>query len=116
LVGVRILREGVFDMVKKATTKSRPRTGAKAAVAARSKDAAEAQKPKEKSGFGKRSMAASARAAAAPAKSARPSKASAKPPRKKSVIGKAVGAVTSTVANVAESAASLFRRGSPKAH
>jgi hypothetical protein len=103
-------------MAKKATTKSRPRTGAKAAMAARSKDAAAEPKTKEKSGFGKRSMAASTRAAAGQAKSSRPAKTAAtKSPRKKSVIGKVVGAVTSTVSNVAESAASLFRRGSPKA-
>jgi hypothetical protein len=102
-------------MAKKATTKSSPKSAAKAA-SARGKNAAEAPKPKEKSGFGKRSMAASARAASAPAKSARPAKAAARPSGKKSVIGKAVGAVTSTVANVAEGAASLFKRGSPKAH
>ena len=44
-------------MAKKATAKTRPRAGAKAAMAERSKDGTSA--PKKKAGFGKRSKAAS---------------------------------------------------------
>jgi hypothetical protein len=93
-------------MAKKATTKSRPRAGAKAAMAERSKDGTAA--PKKKEAFGKRSKAARVAHAASPKST--PSKTAAKPARK-SIVGKAVGAVSSTVSSVAEQAGSLFKRG-----
>lgn len=94
-------------MAKKATAKTRPRAGAKAAMAERSKDGTSA--PKKKAGFGKRSKAASV--AHLPKSTA--SKVTAKPARK-STLGKAVktavGAVSSTVSSVAGQATSLFKR------
>jgi hypothetical protein len=98
-------------MARKVPAKSKTTAGAKAA-AARSKVAAD-EAPKAKTGFGKRSMAAgAARAASTRAKSSH-AKAAARPARK-SIIGKAVGAVASTVSGVAESATSLFKRGPAK--
>ena len=91
-------------MAKKATAKSRPRAGAKAAMAERSKDGTAA--PKKKEAFGKRSKAA--RVAHSPKSTA--SKTAAKPARK-SIVGKAVSAVSSTVSSVAGQATSLFKRG-----
>jgi hypothetical protein len=93
-------------MAKKAIAKSRPRAGAKAAMAERSKDSTAT--PKKKAAFGKRSKAARVAHAASPKSSA--SKTTAKPVRK-SIVGKAVGAVSSTVSSVAEQATSLFKRG-----
>ena len=84
--------------------KTSAKTGAKAALAKRSKDTA-ASAPKAASGFGKRSMPAGA-ARTASVKS-RPAKT---PP--KSVIGKAVEAVTSTVSG----ATALFKRRPAKTH
>jgi hypothetical protein len=98
-------------MARKPAPRSKAKTAGKAALAQRSKDA-EAPAAKAKSDFGKRSMASTQRSAAVHAK---PAKSPVKTQRK-SVIGKAVEAVTSTVSTVAESATSLFRRGPAKTH
>jgi len=96
----------------KSKTKTGVKTGAKAALAQHSKDA-ETTASKGKSGFGKRSVAAgAARDASVRSKAAKPQART----TRKSVIGKAVEAVTSTVSNVAESATSLFKRGPAKTH
>jgi hypothetical protein len=108
------LLDGGLDMAKKANNKPKVTIGAKAAMAARDKQA-DNDGPKTKAGFGKRSMAAGA---------ARTASASSKPPRSKSpakargksMIGKAVGAVASTVSSVADSATALFKRNTPKTH
>jgi hypothetical protein len=103
-------------MARKPAIKSKAKTGAKtvakSALAGHGKDA-ETSASKAKSGFGKRSMAAGA--ARTTAAKSKPAKSHAKPARK-SVIGKAVEAVTSTVSNVAEGATSLFKRRSAKSH
>ena len=98
-------------MAKKTTAKPRSRTGAKAAMAERSKDGTPAPK-KKKAEFGKRSKASSVAHAASPRSAG--SKVTAKPAGK-STIGKAVnsavGAVSSTVSSLAGQATSLFKRG-----
>ena len=96
-------------MARKAAPRSKAKTSAKTgAKAARSKDT-EPSAPKASSGFGKRSMPAGA-ARTASVKS-KPAKSHAKtPPR--SVIGKAVEAVTSTMS----SATALFKRRPAKTH
>lgn len=97
-------------MARKPAAKQKPGAGARKALAAQGKDAEQAPK---KTGFGKRSMRAGAARSTSPSKSARP-KSGPKP--RKSVIGRAVGAVGSTLSGIAESATSVFRRRSPKTH
>jgi hypothetical protein len=97
-------------MAKKTNSKPKMGIGAKAAVAARNKKS-DNDAPKTRAEFGKRSMAEGT-ARSAVAKPARP-KSHARSGGK-SVIGKAVGAVTATMSSVAESASSLFRRGAAK--
>jgi hypothetical protein len=95
-------------MAKKATVKSRPRAGAKAAMAERSKDGAPAAQ--KKAAFGKRSKAVRV----AHSTKSTGSKTTAKPARKSTlgkVVDTAVGAVSSTVSSVAGQATSLFKRG-----
>jgi hypothetical protein len=94
-------------MAKKAAPKSKSRTSARAAQAKRVKPA-ETKPEQNKSGFGKRS--------AAPAAAHARVKRSEATPAGRSMIGKAVEAVGSTMSSVAESATSLFRRGNAKSH
>jgi hypothetical protein len=98
-------------MAKKATAKTGPRAGAKAAMAERSKDGTAA--PKKKDALGKRSKAARVAHAPKSTASKTTSKTTAKPAGK-STLGKAVqtavGAVSSTVSSVAGQATSLFKR------
>jgi hypothetical protein len=99
-------------MAKKAINKPKAGIGAKAAMAARDKKV-DSDAPKTKAGFGKRSMAAgAARTASASSKASR-RKGGAKI-GSKSVIGRAVGAVASTVSSVAQSATALFKRSPAK--
>src|SRR5262249_45185436 len=102
-----------LKMARKATPKSKP----KAATAARGKDASIAEAPKKRAAPSKRSTAAAKPATSTRASAARSKQSPAKAakPARKSVIGKAVEAVTSTVAGVAEGAASLVRRDRGKA-
>lgn len=109
-------------MARKTTPRSKSKTPGRTATA-RGAAASTAEPPKKKAGFGKRSIATSAAASAARSKSSepkaarssaakatKPSPAKAAKPARKSLIGKAVGAVTSTVAGVADTAASVFKR------
>jgi hypothetical protein len=90
-------------MARKPASKSKAKT-ARSAAAQQAKGA-EPEAAKTKSGFGKRSMpAGAARSATVRSKPAKP--------QRKSVIGKAVEAVTSTVS----SATALFKRRPAKSH
>lgn len=91
-------------MAKKAAPKSKGRTSARATQAKRDKPAEGEQK---KSGFGKRNAPAAAHAKVARSKPA---------PERRSLIGKAVEAVSARVSSVTESATSLFRRKHAKSH
>ena len=94
-------------MASKPASRSKAKTG-KAAPTQHGKET-EGQGAKTKTGFGKRSMAAGvARKASVQSKPAKPHIKT----QQKSVIGKAVEAVTSTVS----SAAALFKRRPAKSH
>ena len=94
-------------MAKKTAARSKMAAGAKAAMAERSKDGKTAH---AKPPVAKKSVAAKTKGATA-RRVGKSKPVESKPKAKKSTIGRAVGAVTSTVSGVAESTASLFRRG-----
>jgi len=99
-------------MAKKTIAKSKPKTGAKAAIAKHSND----DKPSsKKAGFGTRKAGAAGTKVAAVAAKSTGAKTAKKPAAKSTigkVVGSAAGAVASTVSSVADRATSLFKRGS----